>query len=188
MATHSSILAWRMPRTEEPNRPKSLGSQTKSPTRLSDGTATTAVLASPRCYFLCPQSSVFPYLHSFGFFRAGAGGGGTLSLSSHMLQHSPPPTILFIFLAASHGMQDISSPTRYQIHAPLHWELEILTTGSLGKSSWPIFWLTGHLESFVEESGVLVSFIQMWLIGGSQRKHDMWSYRCQINMLSIILI
>ena len=118
MATHSSILAWRMPRTEEPNRPKSLGSQTKSPTRLSDGTAATAVLASPRCYFLCPQSSVFPYLHSFGFFRAGAGGGGTLSLSSHMLQHSPPPTILFIFLAASHGMQDISSPTRYQIHAP----------------------------------------------------------------------
>ena len=27
MATHSSILAWRIPRTEEPGRPWSLGSQ-----------------------------------------------------------------------------------------------------------------------------------------------------------------
>ena len=28
MATHSSILAWRMPRTEEPGEPQSVGSQT----------------------------------------------------------------------------------------------------------------------------------------------------------------
>ena len=27
MATHSSILAWRIPRTEEPGRPQSMGSQ-----------------------------------------------------------------------------------------------------------------------------------------------------------------
>ena len=27
MATHSSILAWRIPRTEEPGRPHSIGSQ-----------------------------------------------------------------------------------------------------------------------------------------------------------------
>ena len=27
MATHSSILAWRIPRTEEPHRPQSIGSQ-----------------------------------------------------------------------------------------------------------------------------------------------------------------
>ena len=27
MATHSDILAWRIPRTEEPGRPQSMGSQ-----------------------------------------------------------------------------------------------------------------------------------------------------------------
>ena len=27
MATHSSILAWRIPRTKEPSRPQSMGSQ-----------------------------------------------------------------------------------------------------------------------------------------------------------------
>ena len=27
MATHSSILAWRIPRTEEPHRPQPIGSQ-----------------------------------------------------------------------------------------------------------------------------------------------------------------
>ena len=35
MATHSSILAWRIPRTEEPGRLQSMGSQ-KSRTQLSD--------------------------------------------------------------------------------------------------------------------------------------------------------
>ena len=34
MATHSSILAWRIPRREEPGRPQSMGSQ--SQTGLSD--------------------------------------------------------------------------------------------------------------------------------------------------------
>ena len=34
MATHSNILAWRIPRTEEPGRPQSMGSQ-KSWTQLS---------------------------------------------------------------------------------------------------------------------------------------------------------
>ena len=34
-ATHSSILAWRIPRTEEPGELKSTGSQ-KSQTQLSD--------------------------------------------------------------------------------------------------------------------------------------------------------
>ena len=34
MATHSIILAWRIPRTEEPGRLQSMGSQ--SQTRLSD--------------------------------------------------------------------------------------------------------------------------------------------------------
>ena len=35
-ATHSSILAWRIPWTEEPGRLQSMGSQ-KSQTQLSDG-------------------------------------------------------------------------------------------------------------------------------------------------------
>ena len=35
LATHSSILAWRIPRTEEPGGLQSVGSQ-KSQTRLSD--------------------------------------------------------------------------------------------------------------------------------------------------------
>ena len=35
MATHSSILAWKVPWTEEPGRIQSMGSQ-KSRTRLSD--------------------------------------------------------------------------------------------------------------------------------------------------------
>ena len=34
MTTHSSILAWRIPQTEEPGRLQSMGSQ--SQTRLSD--------------------------------------------------------------------------------------------------------------------------------------------------------
>ena len=35
MATHSSILAWEIPWTEEPGGPQSMGSQ-KSQTQLSD--------------------------------------------------------------------------------------------------------------------------------------------------------
>ena len=38
MATYSSILAWRIPWTEEPSCPQSLGSQ--SQTQLSNSTAT----------------------------------------------------------------------------------------------------------------------------------------------------
>ena len=32
MATHSIILAWRIPWTEEPGKPQSMGSQTVGPT------------------------------------------------------------------------------------------------------------------------------------------------------------
>ena len=39
MATHSSILAWKIPWTEEPGRPQSMGSQ-KSQTRLGDQATT----------------------------------------------------------------------------------------------------------------------------------------------------
>ena len=40
MATHSSILAWRIPQTEEPGRLLSIGSQ-KSQTQPNDETAMT---------------------------------------------------------------------------------------------------------------------------------------------------
>jgi hypothetical protein len=38
-AAHSSILAWRVPQTEEPGRPQTMGSQSR--TQLSDYTTTT---------------------------------------------------------------------------------------------------------------------------------------------------
>ena len=41
---------------------------------------------------------------------------------------------LFIYLAATRGMQDLSSPTRGQIHAPLQWKLKVLTTELPGNS------------------------------------------------------
>ena len=43
MATHSSILAWKIPWTEEPGRLQSMGSQ-KSRTRLSDFTSLHMIL------------------------------------------------------------------------------------------------------------------------------------------------
>ena len=46
MATHSSILAWEIPQTEEPGGLQSMGAQ-KSQTQLSDSTAT-------RCYNYLP--------------------------------------------------------------------------------------------------------------------------------------
>ena len=41
-AAHSSILAWRVPQTEEPGRPQTMGSQSR--TRLSDYTTTTIII------------------------------------------------------------------------------------------------------------------------------------------------
>ena len=43
MVTHSSILAWEIPQTEEPVRLQSMGSQ-KSQTQFSDYTTTTKSL------------------------------------------------------------------------------------------------------------------------------------------------
>ena len=48
MATHSSILAWRIPWTEEPGRLQSMGLQ-KSQTQLSDYTTTTAYRINIGC-------------------------------------------------------------------------------------------------------------------------------------------
>ena len=38
MATHSSTLAWRIPRTEEPGRPQSTGSQESDTTEATQHT------------------------------------------------------------------------------------------------------------------------------------------------------
>ena len=46
MATHSSILAWEIPWTEEPVGLQSMGSQ-KSQTQLSDLTTTTIIVSTP---------------------------------------------------------------------------------------------------------------------------------------------
>ena len=50
MANHSSILAWRLPWTEEPGRPRSTGS--RKVRRLSDQTKTTT---QPQVGILLPQ-------------------------------------------------------------------------------------------------------------------------------------
>ena len=42
MATHSGVLAWKIPWTEEPGELQSMGSQ-KSQTQLSDSAATTTL-------------------------------------------------------------------------------------------------------------------------------------------------
>ena len=59
MATHSSILAWEIPWTEDPGRLQSMGLQ-KSQTQLSDQVPLCIVLES----LLCPQVKVFPHVFS----------------------------------------------------------------------------------------------------------------------------
>ena len=56
MATHSSILAWRMPWTDEPDGPQSLGLQ--SQTRLSDSHFHFQPMSSP----LSPQPACLPWV------------------------------------------------------------------------------------------------------------------------------
>ena len=51
MATHSSILAWRIPGTEEPGGLRSLGSQTVGHNRVTNTTATTKIIGNHTpCY------------------------------------------------------------------------------------------------------------------------------------------
>ena len=65
MATHSSILAWRIPWTEEPGGLQGMGSQ-KSQTRLGDKTTTRIGLNAARVSeillaLLCLVLPVLPY-------------------------------------------------------------------------------------------------------------------------------
>ena len=66
-ATHSGILAWRIPWTEEPGRPQSMGSQ-KSQTRLSAAHTHTHPAPWTRCSCLQVhlQKSYFRHVHVFG--------------------------------------------------------------------------------------------------------------------------
>ena len=59
MATHSSILVWRIPWTEEPGRLQSMGSQ--SQTRLSDSHFRASLLSC--CQF--PYMALFPCLDPY---------------------------------------------------------------------------------------------------------------------------
>ena len=60
MATHSSTLAWKIPRTEEPGRLQSMGLQ--SQTRLSDFTFTFILEMLAHFYLVL---AVFSNLHFF---------------------------------------------------------------------------------------------------------------------------
>ena len=79
MATHSSVLVWRIPGTEEPGRLQSMGSQ-KSRTRLSDFTFTSHFHALER--EMATHSSVLAWRIP-GMEEP----GGLPSLGSHRVRH-----------------------------------------------------------------------------------------------------
>ena len=60
MATHSSILAWQIPRTEEPDGIQSKGSRTKSRTQLSDQHFPLCCSSMKKMFVSCLQGSVSP--------------------------------------------------------------------------------------------------------------------------------
>ena len=63
MATHSSILAWRIPRTEESGRLQSMGSQ--SQTRLSDFTFFQGRQSFLQKYPISSPKIFFPFILPF---------------------------------------------------------------------------------------------------------------------------
>ena len=84
MAIHSSILAWRLPWTEEPGRPQSMGSQ--SQTQLSEWEYTHTLLSQTPS---CPPSPAF--LTSRGLSRG-------LSLNPKDSQHALRTSTMRSFL------------------------------------------------------------------------------------------
>ena len=78
MATHSSILAWKIPWTEEPGRLQSMGSQ--SQTRLSDFTFT--------FHFHALEKEMATHSSFLAWRIPGTGEpGGLLSLGSHRVEY-----------------------------------------------------------------------------------------------------
>ena len=59
MATHSSILAWRIPWTDEPGRLQSMGSQESDMTEVTER-------ASQGRKLLVGEGNVEKYIHDFG--------------------------------------------------------------------------------------------------------------------------
>ena len=86
MEMHSSILAWRIPWTEEPGRLQSMGSQ-----RVRDSLAT----KQPQCYLGCLASVKSPHVRGFiaGHSRVFLGpAGGALSTVCSPEGDSPSAT------------------------------------------------------------------------------------------------
>ena len=78
MATHSSTLAWKIPRTEEPGGLQSLGSL--SWTGLSDFTFT--------FHFHALEKAMVPHSSVLAWRIPGTGdSGGLLSMGSHRIGH-----------------------------------------------------------------------------------------------------
>ena len=79
MAPHSSTLAWKIPRTEEPGRLQSMGSA-KSQTRLSDFTFT--------FHFHALEKEMAPHSSALAWRIPGmAEPGGLSSMGSHRVGH-----------------------------------------------------------------------------------------------------
>ena len=86
---------------------------------------------------------------------------------TNFYKSSPVLVIIFlIFLAALHSMQDLSSPTRDQIHAPCGGSA-VLTIGLPGNS---IFLITAILLCYLCYSVVNVSLL-LWGKGQSPKVH-----------------
>ena len=78
MAPHFSILAWKVPWTEEPGGPQSMGSQSR--TRLSDFTCT--------CHFLALEKEIATHSSVLAWRIPGTGEpGGLLSMGLHRVGH-----------------------------------------------------------------------------------------------------
>ena len=78
MATHSSVLAWKIPWTEEPARLQSMGSQSR--TRLSDFTFT--------FHFPALEKEMAPHSSVLAWRIPGMGEpGGLPSMGSHRVGH-----------------------------------------------------------------------------------------------------
>ena len=92
MATHSSILAWRIPWTEEPDGPQSMGPQKESDTTGCMHTYTYSVWTSPS-----PRSLTLPAAWYLGMPPAQVANAavifGTLSLSSTSNNSSSGPQV-----------------------------------------------------------------------------------------------
>ena len=95
MSTHSSILAWEIPWTEEPGRLQSMGLQRVGPMWLSMYTRTSQ--ASPHCF------RIFPLLSS---------------VIINLIVVSQSPLKFHLYLQFPHGVSKLTIWLSYSIPAP----------------------------------------------------------------------